>query len=274
MTLQPKNEPIQLYDAQGRVLSTELERHARAFTLQFLHHTISGAALTSELIEGRVIGRHEMPLVATPTADEIRRYERGVDLDPSTQTFNLDQHRDDMVERRFTSNHVRLLNRGALKETIEVQRQAMMLATEHALDAVLHKDQQGFNEAQRDIDTVISLGSQMIMPLMREAGVPMDARAGLIAEIHEEALTGAIRSRRSQLDEHDAQELTERWEEYAHGYKELKKKGKADENDMDLEAYMSEKPRPYTARVSLSGRDLMKSYAASVEVGNDNERSR
>lgn len=287
--------PDVLFDAQGRLLSTVLENHARDFTLLFLHHTIEGTSLNNQHpISGRVIGLAEAPppilaaapLTITATPEDVATYGRR--HRPSGRPaapLDVQHHPEDLVERNFVRNHARLTNRGGLKEMVETQRQAMVLAAQRTLDCAARKDQDGFDEAYRQVEAIIHIGIRQIDPELRDAGMQREERQQFLNDMNERALSSAISNRLATMpDAKEKMKLFETYEEYLVTYQETKLQPEQPDGPLrgsehtpvresdDPAKYRTTKP--FAARVTRGGHDLADGFAADTFPRNDNERGR
>lgn len=221
-----------LLTASGTINSDVVEQHARAFTLDYLRHTILGAPreISSEPIQGPLLvipDRSDLilnpgneKLILTPNEEEKVQYVPKKVPAPTPQV-RLDEG---FLLKRFQKHFGKATVAGYINSELELLRTAISIQMERVLDAVHANDANLFNPVYSEVENTLTAEFKTLLPKFKEAGVPAPEAEKALKELAETSISAAIDKRVGTMEGEGARKaFCSHYEDLLNAYKEQQK---------------------------------------------------
>ena len=275
-----------LLTSDGVIASDAIEQHARAFTLDYLRHSILGTPreFPGEPLHGpRLITNEPSGLILTPYEKECAEYA------PAQKTPESASSQPKLVDgglplKRVQKHLERATAAGFVSSQMELLRTAIALQMELVLDAAGANDSKKFDEASHALECTMTAGIQNVLGDLMHAGMT-EADATLSAkELTENSIKAAIDRRVQSLnDKVSGEALCSNYERLLAAYHEkqeafqkaVKEQRRAHVPTTRIQRYFIPRhPALVISQAHWRGKNLMPHKGTLERADNDNQPAR
>lgn len=189
-----------LLNADGSIHNAVIEQHARAFTLDYLRHTILGTPrdMTSVPTQGpmlitdrqspRILDPHEARLIIEPQSEEIEQF----GAEPRKPAAPREALDEGFLLKRFQKHIGKATVGGIISSKLELLRTAISIQMERVLDATHAGDQEAFHAAYGELETTLTVGMSSLLPELKAMQVSDHDAQTVLKELMETSVSASI----------------------------------------------------------------------------------
>lgn len=220
-----------LLTSSGSIHSDIIEQQTRAFTLDYLRHTILGTPRTinSEPLYGpsiiiperqKILSPSDEKLTILPDEEEKQQYDPKQAAETSSEPL-LDEG---FLLKRFQKHINKATVAHYLNSEVELLRTAISIQMERVLQAVSSRDEEAFSNAFGELEGTITASFKRLLPQFYEAGVRVSDATDALQQLSETTIAAAIDKQLGAMDDQKSRKaFLGYYEDLLAAYKEQQK---------------------------------------------------